>query len=73
MRTIENSVRLRGRVGKGDRVIVVGSGFIGCEAAASLSLSGAEVMLISLEASPQRERSGPRSGHVSKVGSGTTA
>ncbi len=62
MRTIENSVRLRGRVGKGDRVIVVGSGFIGCEAAASLALSGAEVILISLEESPQRERLGPEVG-----------
>src|SRR5829696_543233 len=45
MRTIENSDRLQGRVGAGDRVIVVGSGFIGCEAAASLSLRGARVTL----------------------------
>jgi 3-phenylpropionate/trans-cinnamate dioxygenase ferredoxin reductase component len=58
MRTIENSARLQERVGKGDRAIVVGSGFIGCEAAASLSLRGAEVALISLEESPQQERLG---------------
>jgi 3-phenylpropionate/trans-cinnamate dioxygenase ferredoxin reductase component len=58
MRTIENSTRLQGRVGKGASVVVVGSGFIGCEAAASLSLRGAEVALISLEESPQRERLG---------------
>ncbi|MGH3148266.1 MAG: NAD(P)/FAD-dependent oxidoreductase, partial [Rubrobacter sp.] len=62
MRTIENSTRLQGRVGEGDTVIVVGSGFIGCEAAASLSLRGAEVVLISLEASPQTERLGPEVG-----------
>lgn len=58
MRTIENSTRLRERVGKGGRAIVVGSGFIGCEAAASLSLRGAEITLISLEESPQQERLG---------------
>jgi 3-phenylpropionate/trans-cinnamate dioxygenase ferredoxin reductase subunit len=58
MRTIENSTRLQNRVGEGDRAVVVGSGFIGCEAAASLSLRGAWVTLISLEESPQRERLG---------------
>jgi 3-phenylpropionate/trans-cinnamate dioxygenase ferredoxin reductase component len=58
MRTIENSERLKTRVGKESRVVVVGSGFIGCEAAASLSLRGAEVSLISLEEGPQRERLG---------------
>jgi len=40
----------------------VGSGFIGCEAAASLSLRGAEVVLISLEKSPQDERLGDEVG-----------
>ena len=58
MRTIENSERLKSRVGRGSRAVVVGSGFIGCEAAASLSLRGAEVTLISLEEGPQRERLG---------------
>jgi 3-phenylpropionate/trans-cinnamate dioxygenase ferredoxin reductase component len=62
MRTIENSTRLQKQVGKGDRAVVVGSGFIGCEAAASLSLRGAEVTLISLEESPQRERLGQEVG-----------
>jgi NAD(P)H-nitrite reductase large subunit len=58
MRTIENSTRLRERVGEDGRAIVVGSGFIGCEAAASLSLRGAEVTLISRDASPQGRRLG---------------
>jgi len=58
MRTLENSERLKSRVGEGSRAVVVGSGFIGCEAAASLSLRGAEVTLISLEEGPQRERLG---------------
>jgi 3-phenylpropionate/trans-cinnamate dioxygenase ferredoxin reductase subunit len=62
MRTIENSRRLQGRVGEDDTVVVVGSGFIGCEAAASLAMRGAEVTLISLEESPQRERLGQEVG-----------
>ena len=62
MRTIENSTRLRERAGTGSRVIVVGSGFIGCEAAASLSIRGAEVTLISLEELPQKERLGEEVG-----------
>jgi NADPH-dependent 2,4-dienoyl-CoA reductase/sulfur reductase-like enzyme len=62
MRTLGDSSRLREKVGEGDRVVVVGSGFIGCEAAASLSLRGAEVTLISLEQSPQKERLGEEVG-----------
>ena len=58
MRTVENSTRLQDHVGKGDNAAVVGSGFIGCEAAASLSLRGADVTLISLEKSPQQGRLG---------------
>jgi 3-phenylpropionate/trans-cinnamate dioxygenase ferredoxin reductase subunit len=58
MRTVENSTRLQDRVGEGDRAVVVGSGFIGCEAAASLSMRGAAVILVSHEQSPQRRRLG---------------
>lgn len=58
MRTVENSTRLRDRAGRGDRAVVVGSGFIGCEAAASLSMRGAEVTLVSLEEVPQAARLG---------------
>jgi 3-phenylpropionate/trans-cinnamate dioxygenase ferredoxin reductase component len=58
MRTVENSTRLQHRVGEGDRAVVVGSGFIGCEAAASLSMRGAAVTLASHEQSPQRRRLG---------------
>jgi 3-phenylpropionate/trans-cinnamate dioxygenase ferredoxin reductase component len=58
MRTIENSTRLQDRVGEEGQAVVVGSGFIGCEAAASLSLRGAEVTLISRDASPQGRRLG---------------
>ncbi|MGI9048135.1 MAG: NAD(P)/FAD-dependent oxidoreductase [Rubrobacteraceae bacterium] len=58
MRTIENSTRLQARINRGSPVVVVGSGFIGCEAAASLSMRGAEVTLVSLEERPQIERLG---------------
>ena len=39
-------------------VLVVGSGFIGCEAAASLAMRGAAVTMATLEAAPQVERLG---------------
>jgi 3-phenylpropionate/trans-cinnamate dioxygenase ferredoxin reductase subunit len=58
MRTIENSERLQSRASEGSRTVVVGSGFIGCEAAASLSSRGAEVTLVSQEEGPQKERLG---------------
>ena len=58
MRTIENSERLQSRASEGSRAVIVGSGFIGCEAAASLSLRGVDVVLVSQEKGPQRERLG---------------
>jgi 3-phenylpropionate/trans-cinnamate dioxygenase ferredoxin reductase subunit len=62
MRTVENSRRLQGRIGENSSAVVVGSGFIGCEAAASLALLGGDVTLISLEESPQQERLGQEVG-----------
>jgi len=62
MRTVENSTRLQDRVGENGKAVVVGSGFIGCEAAASLALRGADVTLVSLEESPQRARLGQEVG-----------
>lgn len=58
MRTLENSDRLAARAGRGDSVVVVGSGFIGCEAAASLAMRGAHVTLVSGESLPQETRLG---------------
>jgi NADPH-dependent 2,4-dienoyl-CoA reductase/sulfur reductase-like enzyme len=58
MRTVGNSRRLQGRVGENGNAVVVGSGFIGCEAAASLALRGGDVTLISLEEVPQQDRLG---------------
>jgi 3-phenylpropionate/trans-cinnamate dioxygenase ferredoxin reductase subunit len=41
-----------------NRLLIVGSGFIGCEAAVSMALRGAEVTMATMEPSPQLERLG---------------
>lgn len=43
----------------GGRFIVVGSGFIGCEAAASLVKLGLDVVMLTMEDAPQEARLGP--------------
>jgi 3-phenylpropionate/trans-cinnamate dioxygenase ferredoxin reductase component len=58
IRTIADSERLAA-LGAA-RVLVVGSGFIGCEAAVSLAMRGADVTVATLEPSPQVERLGER-------------
>jgi NADPH-dependent 2,4-dienoyl-CoA reductase/sulfur reductase-like enzyme len=58
VRRIRDSERLA-ELGRGDVALVVGSGFIGCEAAASLALRGVEVTMATMEAAPQVERLGP--------------
>jgi NADPH-dependent 2,4-dienoyl-CoA reductase/sulfur reductase-like enzyme len=57
IRRIGDAERLA-ELGSGDRALVVGSGFIGCEAAASLAIRGAQVTLATLEDAPQVERLG---------------
>lgn len=56
VRRIADSEALRGLAES--TVLLVGSGFIGCEAAASLAMLGAEVTMATLEPSPQLERLG---------------
>jgi 3-phenylpropionate/trans-cinnamate dioxygenase ferredoxin reductase subunit len=56
VRTIADSEQLKALADL--RVLVIGSGFIGCEAAASLAMLGAEVTIATLESSPQVERLG---------------
>ncbi len=58
VRRIGDSERLA-ELGRGDRVLVAGSGFIGCEAAASLALRGVAVTVATLEPEPQAQRLGP--------------
>ncbi|XAY05056.1 Rhodocoxin reductase [Paraconexibacter sp. AEG42_29] len=58
IRTLEHARDLVDRLQPGHRVIVMGSGFVGCEVAASLSRRGHPVHLISDEPLPQARRLG---------------
>ena len=74
MRTVPDSVELaeraRALAGRGsdgqstsaEPLAVIGTGFIGCEIAASLALVGARVTMIGQEARPQQERLGEQAG-----------
>jgi 3-phenylpropionate/trans-cinnamate dioxygenase ferredoxin reductase subunit len=58
MRVVPDSVDLGERAREGGRILVLGTGFIGCEIAGSLAMDGAEVALIGQESQPQAERLG---------------
>ena len=58
LRRLSDSLAIRDRVSPGARVVVIGSGFIGCEVAASLAARGARVTMLSQEGSPLLERLG---------------
>jgi len=62
MRRLDDSERLVGRAHRASRAVVVGSGFIGCEAAASLAIRGLEVTLVSEEPVTQADRLGADAG-----------
>ncbi len=62
VRTVHDSARLATAAPPGARVMVVGSGFIGCEAAVSLALRGAAVTMVTPEEVPQAARLGPQVG-----------
>ncbi len=58
VRTVEHVRRLIDRLGAGDRIVVIGSGFIGCEIASSLRARGHPVELVSDEPLPNSGRLG---------------
>jgi 3-phenylpropionate/trans-cinnamate dioxygenase ferredoxin reductase subunit len=60
LRTLDQLRELTARLRSGEPVSVIGSGFIGCEIAASLRMRGHPVTMISDEAAPNRERLGDR-------------
>lgn len=62
LRSARDALALRDAAVPGARVAVVGSGFIGCEAAASLSARGAEVTMLTTEQLPQEARLGTEVG-----------
>lgn len=62
LRSLATARVLQLRAQSAKTALVVGSGFIGCEAAASLALRGLDVTLVSDEEVPQAERLGPEAG-----------
>lgn len=62
LRRIGDSERLAARAAAGRSAVVIGSGFIGCEAAASLALLGLDVTLVTTEELPQAARLGQEVG-----------
>lgn len=59
LRWLDQARRLRDRAQAARSAVVIGSGFIGCEAAASLAHRGLPVTMVSTETSPQLRRLGP--------------
>jgi NADPH-dependent 2,4-dienoyl-CoA reductase/sulfur reductase-like enzyme len=64
VRTVDDALRLRAAAAPGARAVVVGAGFIACEAAASLARRGLDVVLVAPEERPQAERLGDEAGEL---------
>jgi NADPH-dependent 2,4-dienoyl-CoA reductase/sulfur reductase-like enzyme len=64
VRTVDDALRLRAAATPGARAVIVGAGFIACEAAASLVRRGLEVVLVAPEELPQAERLGVHAGEL---------
>ncbi|MCW0213901.1 MAG: NAD(P)/FAD-dependent oxidoreductase [Pseudonocardia sp.] len=62
LRSLDSARTLRTAAGNARSAVVVGSGFIGCEAAASLARRGLAVTVVSAEELPQQARLGPEVG-----------
>jgi len=62
LRSLAQARVLRAAAETSGSAVVVGSGFIGCEAAVSLALRGLDVTLVSQEQLPQAERLGTEAG-----------
>ena len=64
IRTVDDALRLRAAAPAGAVAVVIGAGFIACEAAASLVRRGLDVVLVAPEERPQAERLGDRAGEL---------
>lgn len=62
LRSLSDARRLRDAATGARAAVVIGAGFIGCEAAASLALRGMTVHLVAPETHPQRDRLGEDAG-----------
>lgn len=59
LRSLADARRLTEAAGSARTSVVIGSGFIGCEAAASLATRGIDTTLVTPEPAPQQPRLGP--------------
>ena len=62
LRSLRDAQQLRTAAKNAHSAVVIGAGFIGCEAAASLALKGLSVTLVAPEAIPQEQRLGTAAG-----------
>ena len=62
LRSLSQGAALRQAAASASSAVVVGSGFIGCEAAASLAMRGLSVTVVSQEQVPQQARLGDEAG-----------
>ncbi|WP_283613704.1 NAD(P)/FAD-dependent oxidoreductase [Mycolicibacterium poriferae] len=62
LRSLDDAERLRAAAESARTAVVVGAGFIGCEAAASLALRGLSVTLVAPDEAPQQKRLGVEAG-----------
>jgi NADPH-dependent 2,4-dienoyl-CoA reductase/sulfur reductase-like enzyme len=62
LRALSDARRLRSAATDAESAVVVGAGFIGCEAAASLAMRGVAVTLVAPDRVPQEKRLGAEAG-----------
>lgn len=62
LRSLTDARRLRQATGDADSAVVIGAGFIGCEAATSLARRGVAVTLVAPQSVPQEKRLGAEAG-----------
>jgi NADPH-dependent 2,4-dienoyl-CoA reductase/sulfur reductase-like enzyme len=62
LRSLDDAGRLRTDAAQAESAVVIGAGFIGCEAAASLAMRGVPVTLVAPDDAPQAKRLGHEAG-----------
>jgi NADPH-dependent 2,4-dienoyl-CoA reductase/sulfur reductase-like enzyme len=62
LRSMADATRLRNAAEKAHSAVVIGAGFIGCEAAASLAIRGVATTLVAPDPAPQAKRLGEDAG-----------
>ena len=62
LRSLADATTLRDAAAQADSAVVIGAGFIGCEAAASLAMRGVATTLVAPDSAPQAKRLGEDAG-----------